>query len=105
MQNMKMQKVFPPIIRKLIYTTGFIWFLVIIALRITKPDLSNRDYFIVSAPLFLIFLFAGYAVCWSLYNAIIDWLAFTANRREIKNKIRNNIVLIIILLLISQILR
>ena len=102
---MKKQKVFPPPIRKLIYTTGIIWFLVIVAVGITEPDLSNQGYFIVAAPLFLIFLFAGYAICWSLYNAAIDWLAVTTDRKEIKNRIRNNIVLIIILLLISQILR
>ena len=102
---MKKQKVFPSLNRKLIYTIGIIWFLVIVAVGITEPDLSNRGYFIVAVPLFLIFLFAGYAVCWSLYNAIIDWLAVTKDRKEIKDRIRNNIVLIIILLLISQILR
>ena len=92
---MKKQKVFLPLI----------WFFVIVALGITIPNLSNQGYFILAAPLFLIFLFAGYAVCLSLYNAITDWLAVTTNRKEIKNTIRHNILLIIILLLISQILR
>ena len=102
---MSEQKIIHPLIRKLIYTTSIIWFLVIVVVAITEPDLSNGGYLIVAAPLFILFLIAGYAIIWAAINSIIEWLAATSDKVKIKNAVRNNIILIIVILIISQILK
>lgn len=103
--HMRKQKVLHPLIRKLIYLIGIIWFLVIVVVALVEPDLSNWGYLIVGAPLIVLSLFAGYVIRWATISSIIDWLAVTSDREEIKNAIRNFIIILIIILIINRIFK